>query len=47
MGLRVRLKADFDISGYGPSVQVILQALKDLWHVPGRQWHLLVHIGRA
>ncbi len=28
MGLRVRLKADFDISGFSPDVQVILQALK-------------------
>ncbi len=28
MGLRVRLKADFDISGFSPEVQVILQALK-------------------
>jgi hypothetical protein len=28
MGLRVRLKTDFDISGFSPEVQVILQALK-------------------
>ena len=28
MGLRVRLKADFDISGFSPEVRVILQALK-------------------
>jgi len=28
MGMRVRLKADFDISGYPPSAQVILRALK-------------------
>jgi hypothetical protein len=28
MGLRVRLKADFDISGFGPTAQVILTALK-------------------
>jgi hypothetical protein len=28
MGLRVRLKADYDISGYSPNVQVILRALK-------------------
>ena len=28
MGLRVRLKADFDISGYTPNVQVILRAMK-------------------
>ena len=28
MGMRVRLKATFDISGYPPSAQVILQALK-------------------
>jgi hypothetical protein len=29
MGLRVRLKADYDISGFPPPVRVILQALKD------------------
>ncbi len=28
MGLRVRLKQNFDISSFGPNVQVILQALK-------------------
>ncbi|MBX2999503.1 MAG: right-handed parallel beta-helix repeat-containing protein [Caldilineaceae bacterium] len=28
MGLRLRLKADFDISGYAPQTQVILTALK-------------------
>ena len=28
MGLRVRLKASFDISGFSPEVQVILQAMK-------------------
>ena len=28
MGMRVRLKADFDISGFSPEAQVILQALK-------------------
>ena len=28
MGMRVRLKANFDISGYPPSSQVILRALK-------------------
>ena len=28
MGMRVRLKADFDISGYSPTNQVILRALK-------------------
>jgi hypothetical protein len=28
MGLRVRLRADFDISGYSPHAQVILQAMK-------------------
>jgi hypothetical protein len=28
MGLRLRLKADFDISGYSPRMQVILRALK-------------------
>lgn len=28
MGMRVRLKADYDISGFAPEVQVILRALK-------------------
>jgi hypothetical protein len=28
MGLRVRLRADFDLSGFSPKVQVILQAMK-------------------
>lgn len=28
MGLRVRLKADFDTSGYSPEVQIILEAMK-------------------
>ncbi len=28
MGLRLRLKANFDISGYSPEIQVILRALK-------------------
>ena len=28
MGMRVRLKANYDISGFSPNVQVILQALK-------------------
>jgi len=28
MGMRVRLKAGYDISGFPPSAQVILQALK-------------------
>ena len=28
MGMRVRLKANYDISGFPPSVQVILTALK-------------------
>ena len=28
MGMRVRLKADYDLSGFAPEVQVILQALK-------------------
>jgi hypothetical protein len=28
MGMRVRLKADFDVAGFPPSVQVILTALK-------------------
>ena len=28
MGMRVRLKGNFDLSGFPPSAQVILQALK-------------------
>lgn len=28
MGMRVRLKADYDVSGFSPEAQVILQALK-------------------
>ena len=28
MGLRLRLKASYDISGYGPQAQVVLQAMK-------------------
>ena len=28
MGLRVRLKANVDISGFGPQARVVLQALK-------------------
>ena len=28
MGMRVRLKADYDISGFAPEVQVILRGLK-------------------
>ena len=45
MGLRVRLKASVDISGYPPEIRVILQALKDYgmfladngspWHITG------------
>ena len=29
MGLRVRLKAGYDISGFSPQMRVILQAMKD------------------
>jgi hypothetical protein len=28
MGMRVRLRANFDVSGFPPNVQVILQAMK-------------------
>ena len=28
MGLRLRLKANYDISGFSPEIQVILQAMK-------------------
>lgn len=43
MGQRFRLKADFDISGYSPEVQVILQGLKEYGMVladNGASWFL-------
>ncbi|HEU4950866.1 MAG TPA: hypothetical protein VFT46_02895, partial [Holophagaceae bacterium] len=43
MGMRVRLKASVDISGYPPRVQVILQALKTygmLLADNGSDWYL-------
>ena len=43
MGLRVRLKASVDISGFGPQARVILQALKTLRDDPRRQRPHLVH----
>lgn len=43
MGLRFRLKASFDISGYSPSMQVILRALKQYGMMVadnGSAWYL-------
>lgn len=43
MGLRVRLKAGFDLSGYPPSARVILQALKTYGMIladNGSDWYL-------
>jgi hypothetical protein len=43
MGMRVRLKAGFDISGYPPSARVILQALKTYGMIVadnGSDWYL-------
>ncbi|MCB2187941.1 MAG: hypothetical protein KQJ78_16095 [Deltaproteobacteria bacterium] len=43
MGQRFRLRADFDISGYGPQAQVIMQALKTygmLLADNGSAWYL-------
>ena len=47
MGLRVRLKASVDISGYGRQARVVLQALKTYgmiladngspWYISGRE----------
>ena len=46
MGLRVRLKADFDIAGFGPQAQVILPA-EELRDDPGRQRLAVVRHRRA
>jgi len=43
MGMRVRLKASFDISGYSPSMQVILKALKKYGMIladNGSNWYI-------
>jgi len=43
MGMRVRLKAGFDISGYPPSARVILQALKTYGMIladNGSNWYI-------
>ncbi|MEA2435155.1 MAG: hypothetical protein QOG54_2612 [Actinomycetota bacterium] len=43
MGLRVRLKANFDISGFGPQSQVVLQALKTYGMIVadnGSDWYI-------
>ena len=43
MGLRLRLKANVDISGYSPEIQVILQAMKTYGLIladNGSAWYL-------
>ncbi|MEK6333930.1 MAG: hypothetical protein AABM67_03215 [Acidobacteriota bacterium] len=43
MGMRVRLKASFDISGYSPAMQVILRALKKYGMIVadnGSNWYI-------
>lgn len=43
LGLRFRLRADFDLSGYSPPIQVILQALKTYGMIladNGSSWYL-------
>ena len=43
MGMRVRLKASFDISGYPPSAQVVLVALKKYGMIVadnGSNWYI-------
>ena len=43
MGMRVRLKASVDISGYSPSMQVILRALKKYGMIladNGSNWYI-------
>jgi hypothetical protein len=43
MGLRLRLRADFDISGFSPNVQVILRALKQYGMIVadnGSDWYI-------
>lgn len=44
MGQRFRLEAAFDISGYSPDVQVMLQAFKDYGLILARQRIFLVHL---
>ena len=46
MGLRVRLKASVDISGYGKQARVVAAGAQDLRDDPGRQRQPLVHLGR-
>ena len=43
MGMRVRLKDSFDIAGFSPAMQVILQALKKYGMIladNGSDWYL-------
>ncbi|MGA7272414.1 MAG: hypothetical protein WB239_15180, partial [Acidimicrobiia bacterium] len=43
MGLRVRLRANFDLSGFSPEVQAILQALKTYGMIladNGSSWYI-------
>ena len=46
MGLRLRLKAGFDISGFDRQARIVLQAAEDLRADRGRQRLALVHVGR-
>ena len=46
MGLRVRLKASVDISGYGKQARVVAAGAQDLRDDPGRQRLALVHLRR-
>ena len=43
MGMRVRLKAGYDISGFAPEAQVILQRAEDVRHDPRRQRQRQLH----
>ena len=45
MGLRVRLKASVDISGYGKQARVVLQALKTYGMILADNGSALVHLG--
>ena len=46
MGLRVRLKASVDISGYGKQARVVAAGAQDVRDDPRRQRQPLVHLGR-
>ena len=46
MGERLRLRKDFDVSGFPPHAQAILKGLKKLRHVRGRQRQRLADVDR-